>query len=352
MVPRRPPLRRARPPHPFRADPSHRFALIGIYVEQLTRDRRLDYSSGHHRRVLHLRQYVVFDVDTTQLCTFFVYTSEHQEVKVALDPLVLKDVGAPLLVVGDWRVLPGQPSIHRRPGEFVCQCLQTSSHAPCHSCFGGSSGEDHFLVSDFTASHSVPEAAASAAALGPVPDELAESAPSDGVDAHDFPEVSETPEVSGLGSSPGAGASGTSGASAGSGASDCEAGHAFASTLALSSSPPCHLSLLFLGPSVDSGGGRPSKRFRELDPLGRPREGSDRAVLCGCPGCSCVELTGVTTGAALACGMRSPAVLAPVEAVSPWRRRFPPELPSGRISPPRVFPVLTRDALSLPLLIP
>ena len=231
MVPRRPPLRRARPPHPFRADPSHRFALIGIYVEQLTRDRRLDYSSGHHRRVLHLRQYVVFDVDTTQLCTFFVYTSEHQEVKVALDPLVLKDVGAPLLVVGDWRVLPGQPSIHRRPGEFVCQCLQTSSHAPCHSCFGGSSGEDHFLVSDFTASHSVPEAAASAAALGPVPDELAESAPSDGVDAHDFPEVSETPEVSGLGSSPGAGASG-SGASAGSGASDCEAGHAFASTLA------------------------------------------------------------------------------------------------------------------------
>ena len=222
----------------------------------------------------------------------FVYTSEHQEVKVALDPLVLKDVGAPLLVVGDWRVLPGQPSIHRRPGEFVCQCLQTSSHAPCHSCFGGSSGEDHFLVSDFTASHSVPEAAASAAALGPVPDDLAESVPSDGVDAHDFPEVSETPEVSGLGSSPGAGASGTSGASAGSGASDCEAGHAFASTLALSSSPPCHLSLLFLGPSVDSGGGRPSKRFRELLPT---------SVLCAYPGCSVLTPFNSVTGTPARC---------------------------------------------------
>lgn len=136
-------------------------------------------------------------MDTTQLCTFFVRTSEDQEVKVTLDPLVFKDVGAPLLVIGDWRVLPGQPSIHRQPGEFVCQCLQTSSRAPCHSCFGGSTGEGHFLVSNFTASHSVPGAAASTAALGPVPDELAESAPYGGADALDLPEASEIPEVPG-----------------------------------------------------------------------------------------------------------------------------------------------------------
>ena len=189
-MPLHPILRRARLLHPFRADPSHRFALIGIHVEQMTRDRRLAYSSGHRRRVLRLRQYVVFDVDTTQLCTFFVYTSEHREVKVALDPLVLKDVGSPLLLAGDWRVLPGQLSIYRRSGEFVCcQCLQTSSRAPCYSCFGGPSGKDHFLVSGFTTPPSVHEAAAAAAAPGPIPDDLVEFAP-DGVDSHDSPEVS------------------------------------------------------------------------------------------------------------------------------------------------------------------
>ena len=117
------------------------------------------------------RQYTVLDVETTQLCAFFVRTSEDQEVKVDLDPLALMDVAALLLVIGDWKVLPGQLNIHRRPGEFVCsRCIQTSSRAPCHSCFGGSSGEGHFLVSDLTASHGAPDGlAASAAASGPVP---------------------------------------------------------------------------------------------------------------------------------------------------------------------------------------
>ena len=188
-MPLHPVLRRARPLHPFRADPSHRFALIGVHVEQMTRDRRLDYSSGHRRRVLRPRQYVVFDVDTTQLCTFFVYTPEHREVKVTLDPLALTDVGSPLLSVGDWRVLPGQLSIYRRLGDFVCcQCLQTSSRAPCFSCFGPS-GEDHSLVSDFTTVPSVLEAATAAAAPGLVSDDLVESAP-DGAGLPDFPEVS------------------------------------------------------------------------------------------------------------------------------------------------------------------
>ena len=198
--------RRSRPPHPYRADPSHRLALIGIRVERLTRDRRLD-----GRRGLCTHQYTVLDVDTTQLCTFVVLTPEDQEVKVDLDPLVRKDDGASLLAIGDWRVLPGQPSIYRRPGDFVCICLQTSSRAPCHSCFGAVCA-DHYLVSDFTVSHSVPGAAASGIPFGPVPEDLLESTPCD------FSGTTETPEVSGP-----AGISDID-APADSGALGCEAG--------------------------------------------------------------------------------------------------------------------------------
>ena len=82
------------------------------------------------------------------------------------------------------------------------------------------------------------------------------------------------------------------GAPAGSGVPECEAGRAFASTLTFSSSSPCHLSLLFLGPSVDSGGGRPSKRFRELLPT---------SVLCAYPGCSVLTPFNSVTGTPARC---------------------------------------------------
>ena len=65
-----------------------------------------------------------------------------------------------------------------------------------------------------------------------------------------------------------------------------------AAAFTLSSFSHRHPSLLCLGPSVDSGGGRPTKRLRELNPLGRPRDGLARAILCGCLGCSHVAVRG------------------------------------------------------------
>ena len=186
--------RRVRIPHPYKTDPSHRFALIGIRVERLARDRGLDVSPGHSRRALLTCQYTVRDVDTTQLCAFIVLSSDNQKVKVDLDPLRRKDDGASLLKIGDWRVLPGQLSIHRRPGDFVCTCLVTSSRAPCHSCFGPT-GDDHYLVSDFSVSHIVPRAAASGIPFGPVPDEFRESA------LRDFSGATETPMLGSAGTS-------------------------------------------------------------------------------------------------------------------------------------------------------